>query len=68
MVRRQQEKNLLTSELAHSEVGPAHCEMNPIRKRARKPQAISAEADAAATQPPEDEDEDALNHCYSLTI
>jgi hypothetical protein len=31
-----------------------------MRKRARNPQAITAEADSAATQPPEDEDEDAL--------
>ena len=60
VVRREQEKKLLNSDQAHSEVAPATCEPYPIRKRARNPQAITAAADCAATQSPEEEDDDAL--------
>ena len=66
VVRREQEKNLLTSDhlltsdQAHSEVALPTCDTYPMRKRARNPQAITAEADSAATQSPEDEDDDAL--------
>ncbi len=60
VVRREQEKNLLTSDQAHSEVALPTCDTYPMRKRARNPQAISAEADSAATQSPEDEDDGTL--------
>jgi hypothetical protein len=37
-----------------------------MRKRARNPQAITAEADCAATQSPEEEDDDALGEVLDL--